>query len=35
MKEDFLNILKKYPKDFERFCMLKDNLNLYGVSTGL
>lgn len=32
---DFNEILKKYPDDFEKYYMFKDNLNIYKYSRGL
>jgi hypothetical protein len=34
-KEEFLNAIKDYSDDFEKFIMMKDNLNIYSVSVGL
>ena len=28
--EDFINLLKKFPKDYQKFCEIKDNINIYG-----
>ncbi len=34
-KSDFLEVLKKYPLDFEKFHILKDNFRLFKSSRGL
>ncbi len=28
-KEDFVRLLKKYPRDYQKFCEIKDSINLY------
>ena len=28
--EEFLSLLRKYPKDYQKFCEIRDNINLYG-----
>ena len=28
-KEDFMNLLRKYPKDYQKFCEIKDSINFY------
>jgi len=34
-KEIFLEIIKNYPLDFERFCHIKDSINIYNDTFGL
>ena len=34
VKNDFLDILKKYPIDYEAFCYLKDEINISSEKTG-
>lgn len=31
----FLTIIKDYPEDYEKFCHIKDSINLYNDYTGL
>lgn len=28
-RDEFLNLLEKYPRDYQKFCEIKDNINLY------
>ena len=28
-RNDFLNLLKEYPEDYEKFCKIKDSIGMY------
>ena len=34
-RADFLNTIKKFPQDFETYCMIRDNLKFIGTSNGI
>ncbi|KAL4466922.1 hypothetical protein ABPG74_010519 [Tetrahymena malaccensis] len=34
-KIDFLDVIQRFPKDYEQFCFMKDNINLYQNIEGL
>lgn len=34
-KNIFLDIIKNYPLDFEKYCHIKDSINIYNDITGL
>ncbi|EAR96928.3 cyclic nucleotide-binding domain protein (macronuclear) [Tetrahymena thermophila SB210] len=34
-KKDFLDVIMRFPKDYEQFCFMKDNINLYQNIEGL
>ena len=34
-KSDFISCIKNFPEDYEKFCMMQDNINLYKNSRGL
>ncbi|KAL4510098.1 hypothetical protein ABPG72_010291 [Tetrahymena utriculariae] len=34
-KKDFLDVIQRFPKDYEQFCFMKDNINLYQNIEGL